>query len=207
MGRYSVRIEPLEDDYYWSTDEWQSNIHPYFDEVAVITGNDDFAVVENARWWKDAKELVESLDGECYGDTSRFITYFSEEDEYATDKLEDVAEAYDNASKIDTDFILKVAEILYPWISLEHTTIRGNSQGEWAELIYEDGEIDPSIAEDWYFGKVYEALLADNETDPDGIEASAIITDTEYWRAYHNLEGYFAEMFGIPADEVTVIEE
>ena len=216
MTKYTVKLEYLEDNYYWNDDSWKDFVCQDFDENVVMLGNRDYSEITEASWFKDACELVDELDN--YDDSLEdLIDAYG--DDYAADKLEDVYNAYQDCDRSDDpEFLIKVAKILYPHLDLVYTTIRGSNQGDWQDVIYVSGCLDEGILADWYFGNVYDANLyvrdeplEDYDEDDYGEhDTSAVITDTEYWNMKHDfgsVEKGFAELFGVPVDEITVIED
>ena len=218
MIKYFVKLGQAP-DFYWSDDEWKDFVCQDFDENVVLLGNRDYSEHAEASWWKDAEEIAEQFDYcEEVGD---FIANLGE---YSPDKLREIWDLYQTGKYYtdDTEFLIKIAEIIYPGIHLETGTIRGSMQGDWQDYVCVADEVDTNLLEDWYFGNVYDAALyevntedLDEDDDPTDYEVfgeetdSAVISDTEYWKLRsEGLEDAFKRLFNLPADaDITVDEE
>ena len=225
MNRYVIKIRYCDDNYYWSDDTWKENVCADFDENIVIIGNRNAEGIEEATWWQEAKSVFNELDN-YGGDRAEFMSVF--EDEYAADKLADIYDAYDLWDGRDNSaFIAKIAEILFPGLSLKCGTIRGNSQGDWADVVYIEDELpDIDILEAWYFGDVYDVGVYDvTDVDPeildDEYELRDYISDEDWiemrtiaypelWELQRDPAGQkqaFIKEFGLPADSEIYIDE
>ena len=213
MEGYIIVIEYNDDSFLWMNDGWKDYVCMDFDENVVATGNRDYSDIVEASWWKDAIAAIDEAD-EQYEEAD-FIANM--EDEYAPDKLHDIWEAIQHCRDCyDPEFVAKVAMILDPNLSLSTSTIRGNSQGDWQDVVYVDGAVDESTLEDWYFGNVYEARVYDlataELTDNGEIEDygedidNAYITSTEYFRMSSGDEKKaFRKFFNLPEDATIII--
>lgn len=45
---YTIKIEPVLDDFYWAYDKWKDYIHYNFDDTIVLAGNRDYVDVAEA---------------------------------------------------------------------------------------------------------------------------------------------------------------
>ena len=218
MTKYTVVIRPAwDDDFLYAGDEWKDFVCQDFDENVIILHNRYTQGYANASWWDDAKYIIEAIYN---GYDLRDGDY----DEYSPDKLEAIQALYDATSDADDpEFIMQVAEILNPRLNRATTTIHGNTQSDWNDVIYVVGKVDPNILEDWYYGNIVEARLymrddadeleddedeyEDDEDYGDDID-SMYLTSSEYWSIEgRGAEKKFAEMFNVPEEELTVVEE
>lgn len=218
MIKYFVKLGQAP-DFYWSSDEWKDFVCQDFDENVILLGNRDYRELAEASWWKDAEEIAEQFD--YCAEVGDFIANLGE---YSPDKLREIWDLYQTGKYYtdDTEFLIKIAEIIYPGIHLETGTIRGSMQGEWQDYVCVADEVDTNLLEDWYFGNVYDAALyevntedLDEDDDPTDYEIfgeetdNAVISDTEYWKLRsEGLEAAFKQLFNLPADaDITVDEE
>ena len=229
MSKYIVYITPIDDGFLWDSDDWKTYVCADFDENVVILGRTiNYA---KASWWESVEELLEEIP---YDDEEAFVYYNN--NEYAEDKLHELYdEIYrDWDGENENEFKAKVAMFLYPGLDLTVSTIRGFSQGDWAEVVYVTDSLDENILEDWYFGNVYDVRLyeisdedvaeieSEGRYDFDdeiqyiiseyGEEVDGVnITYTELRDVERNdghKENGFIKFFGLPEDsDITVIEE
>lgn len=225
MNRYVIKIRYCDDNYYWSDDTWKENVCADFDENVVIIGNRNTEGIEEATWWTEAKSVFNELDNYA-GDRGAFISVF--EDEYAIDKLADIYDAYDLWDGRDVPaFTAKIAETLFPGLSIKFGTIRGASQGDWADVVYlEDAIEDIDILEAWYYGDVYDVQVYDvTDVDPeildDEYELRDYISDDDWidmrtiaypelWELQRDPAGKeqaFIKEFGLPEDSEIYFDE
>ena len=228
MSKYLLLVKYCDDDYYWMDDEWKTYVSDDLDENVVILPSRYTRGIEEAAWYKDAKELIDELENNYY-DLEDFKYQF--DDQFAEDKLEDVFNAYENCDKCDSpEFIMSVCKILYPWLDLDTATIRGSMQSEWADIIYIKDSIDVDLLEDWYYGNVYNIglyVLDESELDEEGTEllnngdyesliqdgyadldTNGVMAYSEYFEMYRDLKHGLAEYFGIPEEDIiAVIDE
>lgn len=222
MAKYVVKLTGA-DESYWYGDDWKDYVCEDFDENVVIIGDRDHDAIEEASWWKDAKDIID----EAYhsSDAAELIDYHGRE--YSHDKLQEIFEMVRDADdEEDPEFIMKVAEVLDPWLHLEYGGFR-DGRGYSVDVVYVADAVDLGILEDWYSGNIYEIELYDvsdkafdDYEDDDDIDWAeelryespdevTTISDTEYWRIprVHG-DPDFIEYLGLPKDsEVIVIEE
>lgn len=161
MKKYLVKVSTLEDDWYWSGDDWKYEVCVDFDEHVVILEDRNHNGITEASWWLDAVSLVDNLD--YWEIEADFISeYFRE---YAEDKLHEVWTLYQRGEYYtdDTEFIVAVAEILDPTLKLEYTTISGYNDS--VDVVYESDIVDVDILSDWFFGEVREINLYELDED------------------------------------------
>ena len=103
----------------------------------------------------------------------------------------------------DDETILKVLEVIYPERHFKSGTIKGNSQGDWNDVLYDSDKFDDiSRLEDFYWGNVSEIYVMN---DNDEIELSAIVTNSDLWDAERNdLKKYIIDLFGLNDNELKI---
>lgn len=145
-------------------------------EGVVIRGNRHYKDHEEASWWKEALEIITDLDEYIEGDWEGIYDdpLFKNIPKETTDAI---VSAYAKCKySDDSEFIMKVANILHPELKLKIATIRGYCQGDWQDCIYAEGE-DVDYIEAIYFGKISEIHIKDAED-----EFADFITDDELWQ-------------------------
>lgn len=236
MKKYLVKVSFLDDNWYWSGDDWKYEVCVDFDEHVVILEDRDNRGITEASWWGDAVSLVDNLD--YYESEEDFIS--DNAHEYAEDKLHDVWALYQKGDYYtdDTEFIVAVAEILDPSLKLEYTTI--SSYNGSADVVYEPDFVDVGVLSDWYFGEVREISLYELDEDAlaEALENGDVDIETDYRNGlikidyddsavrdcyepsdegttcisdteYYKIpdkEAEFASWFGIPASDIEVYE-
>lgn len=212
-----VKIEPAYDADWLYPDEWKWNVCSDFDENVVITGNNRYYEIEDASWWCDALSLINELDNYYDGDIEEFVDI--SDSGFSKAKICACARLYEDqiysggGYSDDLEFIIEIAEILYPKLDLEYCTLRGSSQGEWTDAVYVAGKVDSGILEDYFFENLVNINVYTVEVDEDGdedeeLEGSDTISYTEY-RNIDDIEQYVRDMgvVNIPPDEEIEIED
>ena len=230
MPKYAIIVTYNTDDYYWINDDWKDQVGEDFDENVVIIGDRDSGSIEEASWWKDAKEIIDDVDSYLNDPLDEYLDYMS--GLCSEDKLRDIYEMYhrENLYTDDIDFIIKVVEIIYPFLSVEHDSIRGYHTG--ADVIYLADAIDISYLEDWYYGNIYVVdafeldteAMEEDEVDINDLSISDVrnygesigedfaITQTEYFNEFYRLSdaeqlNKFASEFGLNPEDCTLVED
>lgn len=207
---YTVEIKYCDDDWYWTSGDWEDRVCADFDENVVILGNREFSESANASWWKEASNLAYYID-DNYDSVEEFIEYFPNTN---ADKLRQIYAYYQsyNGYTDDIEFILGIARILRPDLGLEKDTIKGNNQGDWCDVITTD-IVDIDLLEDWFFGMVYEVYVYKTEDYLDEGDYAEIldhicITDHEYWAwRQQGIDRAISQEFGIPEDEIDLHDD
>lgn len=201
-------------DWLYAMDDWKDYVCPDFDDNVVIFGNRDYnSVGGEGDWWTDAEEIISDLEYDELDDYSDFMPSGSYASDISPAKATACARLYQN-TKLATDdpeFILEIAEILYPKLNLACTTIRGSSQGDWADAIYNADVVDPNILEDFFFGNLVDiGVYSVDEDGDEDLEGSDIMSYTEYSRMSEDeLISYVRDMgvVNIPPDEEIEVED
>ena len=171
MAKFAIIVTYNIDDYWWVTDDWKDFVCEDFDENVVIIGDRDNSGIEEASWWQDAKSLSSDLADELWNaDFDEYMDYHS--GYCADDKLREIYDFYQehDYNTDDTEFIMKVATILYPFLKLEQDHISGYHTG--ADVVYVKGSIDIDVLHDWYYGEIY--VVDAYELDMEAIEEGGI---------------------------------
>ena len=216
--QYVAEFTEIYGGYWDSTNEWKTFVCENFDENVVLVGNNRMYEVEEAGWYLKAKAIIDSLyDAETVDDFIRdYNDYYGGVDESTLRKIyelnESLPESYD-----EDEFIADVANIINPGLDIKTATIRGGSQGDWQDALYNANVVDVDMLEDWYFGLVQELRFyemepedfegVDNIEDLDMVDLIsykdaayyADVTEHEYWEMRRNgLEESIARLFDMP---------
>ena len=198
-----IRINTVDgcDWLYGKYEEWKDYVSENFDENVVITGNRDYTEIAEAKWYTEAKELLDDID-ECVtfdGLDNDFYEAYKET--YTKETLENVYKVYDKCTYYDNIYVItEVSNILNPEIEIETAQIRGYTQGEWQEVAYVKGSIDLYTLEAYYFGQ-----LADVTVNTDDDEYGDVITHEELWNMESNLKEELRKRYDIGKDEELVV--
>lgn len=195
---------------YGGSDIWKDYVRENFDDHIIISGNRDYQEIKEAEFWQDARYLVSEFEN-MYTDPSDGDDFEVELQEIATAykkegfTLDTIRRAYTLFNEKGFDgFEVDFLNILYPDRDYEEATIRGYSQGDWNNVIYDqnDETINIDVLEAFYFGK-----LTDCYTDKD--YGSTVFTDDELWNITRagNLEKTIRERLFIPDNEEIEIFE
>lgn len=196
---------------YGGDDMWKSYVRENFDDHIIISGNRDYQEIKEAEFWQDARYLVSEFEN-MYTDPSDGDDFEVELQEIATAykkegfTLDTIRRAYTLFNEKGFDgFEVDFLNILYPDRDYEEATIRGYSQGDWNNVIYDqnDKTINIDVLEAFYFGK-----LTDCYTDSD--YGSTVFMDDELWDITRagNLEKTIRERLFIPDnEEIEIFEE
>ncbi len=220
MIKYAITV--TYDDRYYDFDDWKYNICEDFDENVVVVATRDTNGVENASWWIDAKDVLSDID---YGDEEDFI--YNNSGFCSKSKLKDIYALYEKegSDTDDPEFIADVAMILYPFLNLKVSDIRGYHTS--TDVVYVADAVDLDTLEDWWFGNIY--LVSAYELDLDAMEEDEVdieyldlrevhdygteiaesdfqITQTEYMHLDDALQT-FASDFGLSPEDCVLIEE
>ena len=153
----------------WNLEEAIYNL----DEDFVLTGNRDYISRTKAEWWTRATDLINDLETDSFpGECFRYYTDIDREQRKA------ILKAYEDCRcSDDMEFIVEVANILYPDKKFDTATIRGTCQSDWQEVAYNvNREDDIKYLESFYFGMVSELHLVNDDDD-----CWDYITDDELW--------------------------
>lgn len=187
-------------DYMYVGDEWKDYTCENFDEVCILKGNRDYKSIENASWWKAAKEVLDDL--ECLNKEDFIEEYKTGEYEL---KVPDILEKY-NAwnGRYEDDILIQLSELLFN-IELEAKTIRGYCQSEWEEAIYIKGKLDPDILEAYFFGLLFEVHI-EPSNDFDFWDH---MLNTDFWELERtgNLKQELRIRYEVPDDEELIIRK
>ena len=207
MAKFAIIVTYNTDDYWWITDDWKDQVCEDFDENVVILGSDrNTGSIEEASWWQEAKTLSSDLADELWNaDFDEYMDYHS--GCCADDKLREIYDFYQETdyNTDDTEFIMKVATVLYPFLKLEKDHISAYHEG--ADGIYIKDSIDIDTLHDWFFGEIYVVdayeldmeAIEEDEIDindmsisevkdyGESIESDYAIESTYYYRDYYRL--------------------
>lgn len=163
----------------WSREEfWKDYVAVEFDSKVVLHGNRDYAVLEEAEWYKCAREVIEDYESQEYLDSNWYVYNWTKE------QLDKVIAIYDACEYPWADDVTaQVAMTLFPELKLETAVIRGNSQSEWQKVIYVKDSINLNILQAFYFGDVC-SIYAIDEYDID--LGSVIIPTDDFWNMEKN---------------------
>jgi hypothetical protein len=198
-----IRIDNTGDGTCWlygKNEMWKDYVCENFDDFVVVKGNRDYSEIAEAKWWKDAREIIDDLD--CNGtmdiDVDDMVRYY----DYPKETIEKVIKAYDDCRySDDLDFVIEVVRLIHPEREIETATIRGYAQGEWQEVAYVKGKIHIETLENYYFGKI-----ADVTVNTDDDEYGDIITHDELWEMKRKgLKEELRKRYELPEDEEIVI--
>ena len=162
-----------------------------FDDNIVIHGNRSYNAYENAKWYKEAMLLINEWDEE-----------FTREDylEFTDEQYKSLKELIENPPRYadDNENIARIVNILHPERKIIAATIRGYSQSDWQNVLYDaNAGIDIDWIEAVYFGKIKDVF------DEESFN-STIITNNALWDAERegNLQEKIYEWLNIPNDEL-----
>lgn len=198
-----IRINNTSDGTCWlygKNEMWKDYVCENFDDFVVVKGNRDYSEIAEAKWWKDAREIIDDLD--CNGtmdiDMDDMVRYY----DYPKEKIEKVIKAYDDCRySDDLDFVVEVIKLIHPEREIEIATIRGYTQSEWQEVAYVKGKINIETLENYYFGKI-----ADVTVNTDDDEYGDIITHDELWEMERKgLKEELRKRYELPKDEEIII--
>lgn len=182
---------------YSHGDEWMNCVCPddKLKEKCVVYGNRDYQEYKEAKWYVQAVEILKDID--CgHGEDSIREWYNLSKDLYS--KIE---ELFDKCSYYE-QILLDVIKLLNPKKEFETTCIRGCVQREWQNVIYEKDAFDTEILADFYFGKITEfSLLEDDE-----YENTIFVADSQVPYKTDDLKKFARELFEISEDEDVRIE-
>lgn len=165
----------------------------------VIKGNRDYCSYDEAPWWTEANEYISDMD--CYGtDDDCRRDYEYNWNKITKEQTDAIIKAYDECQRSDDDrFIIKIVNILHPELKLKGCTIRGYSQSDWQDVIYEEDKVDIDLLEAVYFGKITEISVTNgDDTYYDWIP------DSELWDTERNndrLVEFFRKRYSIDKNE------
>ena len=232
MPKYAIVVTYNTDDYWWISDGWKDQVCEDFDENVVIIGDGyNSGSIEEASWWKDAKSLSSSLADELWNsDFGEYMDYHH--GECADDKLREIYDFFhsNDYATDDTDFIMKVAIILYPFLKLEQDRISGYHT--WSDVIYVRDSIDIDILHDWYYGEIFVVdayeldmeSIEEDEVDINDMTISEVrdygesigedyaIESTYYYKKYFRLSDkekleQFASDLGLNPEDCVLVED
>lgn len=168
----------------------------------VLRGNRWTQDYTDAPWFKEAMDYISDMD--YYGTVEDYWTDYDYNWSRLThEQMMAIIKAYDNCRCSDDDnFIMQVAQILYPDMKFKCCTIRGYSQGDWKDCIYvDDGTIDIKYVEALYFGKVADVTITKEDDS-----FSDFILDHELWELERNnkLKEELCKRYELNPDETTV---
>lgn len=197
-----IRINNVDgvDWIYGGSEDWKMYVCDNFDEKIVVYGNYEYTNVIEATWWIDAKEIIDDLDynGTDINEIEDVANYYG----FTREIVEKIIKEYNECRySNDIDFIVKVANILYPKKKIEVGRLNGYMR-EWQYFAYAsaDFENDPTnLLEAYYFGKISEISISkDDDTYYD------IITHDDLWDMEYSEKGLkesLRERYEIAKDE------
>ena len=205
---YTITIENGSSlDWLYINDEWKDYVCEDFDENVVLTGNDrNISSIEKASWWIEAKNLIDEMDniiyyspnystGEITDSIDEFIDTFKRDVD--PDTLKKCADAYIECRySDDPDFVMTIAKLLHPELSLEMSELHGYTQSEWVDAIYNSANVNEDVLEAYVMGMLTEIHV---ESD-NGEDFWDTIMDDELWKV-SNYKDFFRARYDIPADE------
>ena len=231
MAKFAIIVTYNTDDYWWITDDWKEQVCEDFDENVVIIGNRDNSGIEEASWWQEAKTLSADLADELWNaDFDEYMDYHS--GCCADDKLREIYDFYQehDYNTDDTEFIMKVATILYPFLKLEQDRISGYHTG--ADVVYIKDSVDIDVLHDWYYGEIYVVdayeldmeAIEEDEIDindmsisevkdyGESIESDFAIESTYYYKNYYRLPyedqlAKLADDLGLNPEDCVLVED
>lgn len=207
MSKYSVVIDKdASFDYlYGDNQEWKDHVHEQFDEAFVLFGNSGFHGIKEAKWFDLMNELLTDLDSYyTEEDVERLIHPKNEEDKeffsdfkgcikaYGEDNFRNVLIKFkdDEANGVfyrsDEERIAVYLNHAYPERHYEIVTIRGDSQSEWENVLYDRNAIDGetiNLLSDYYWGHLVELYIEDEDHD---LLWTATVTRDSLWEAERN---------------------
>ena len=204
-----IRIDRTGDGTWWlygKYEEWKNYVCADFDEKIVVYGNRDYDEIAEATWWVKAKEIIEELD--FNGTSDRDVDDMAKFYKCTSDNIKEIIKAYDECKYCyDIDFIVKVANILFPEKKIETGSLHGYVQREWQYFAYASAEFDTDITEPleaFYFGKIAEVTVIPDGNDDDS--CGDILTDDELWEMERKgLKEELRKRYDIPEDEELIV--
>lgn len=185
-------------DFLYHDDEWKNYICDNFDENVVVIKNKTFIAIEEASWWNDAKMLIADLDNYNW-DIEDFSQY---ETKYSEEQLKKVYEAYQKCRySDDTEFIIKIAQIIKPGLELETGIARGYSQSEWVEIVYVKDSIKIDTFAAYFFGKLTEIHVVTDDEDYYDVMTHDEIFDLFHHHSDEEIEKILRDSYGIKDEE------
>lgn len=185
---------------YLVDNEWQAYVDENLTEKMVLFS--DYDTIDKASWWNDAKEISD-LFIECYGRWDRFKHHLVLINKYSQDTINELVRfGVEDVTETVREEYLGILKIIKPELEFEQTTIRGDVQGEWADVIYIKDSLDIGLLESYYFGKLREIFV---ENDYESF--ADVITDDEYFEYdKKGLKKSLIERFEIPEDDEIVLK-
>ena len=221
MSKYIIRVRSEDDSWLWSSGDWKDYVCQDFDANIVLVENRYHSGTEEAVWWQDAGYVLDAIDNSV--DVDEAVETL---DDVNPDKVRDAWHYCTTSKDSETITLLKIAEILYPWLHLECTSL-SSGRSDYQYAVYVADIVDKNLLEDWWTGDVYDVRvyevsdddiadiengeveyddICDMNTETDGM----YFTGTEIWNTKRNPQGFkagMAEAFGIPADDIYDIYE
>ena len=182
---------------YGKNEEWKESVSDNFDEKFVILGNRDYEGIKEASWYKRLDEFFNDIDKATlyeklsvnspeFTDSQAFNQFHEsfKDYEYSKEQFYKIAHAYLNyeiRGRDDLTFKMNALNLIYPDRKYEIKCIRGYSQSEWQNVLYDakDSDLDLQLLEDFYFRKLMEISVEDENGE---YVSSTIITDTHFSR-------------------------
>lgn len=201
-----IRIDRTGEGTWWlygKYEEWKNCVCADFNEKIVVYGNRDYENITEAEWWNKAIDIIRDLD--CNGTMDMDIQSYVDYYKCTKETIEKIVKAYDECKySDDLEFVVKVANILFPKKKIETGAIYGYVQREWQYFAYASAEFDTDptrLLEAFYFGQ-----LAEITVNTDGDEYGDVLTDNELWEMERKgLKAELRKIYDIPEDEELVV--
>lgn len=162
-------------------DKWKDYVCEDFDEHVVIFRSKNRKVIEKAKWYKEAREILESIEN---GDNIP--------DGFDYDCIESFDEEGNN--------LISILHFLYPDRNYNYYEITHGDELDWIECIVDDA-VDPCRLTEIYYKKIVDIEIHISEFKNGFHKRKDIITYSEFANAEKmGIKEYFMKKYELSSD-------
>lgn len=174
---------------------WFDNFLENNYERFVILGGRNFKSYEDASWWDNVKSLIHDMERHEY--PGEALSLYKE---LSRQQRKTILKECENCRySDDTDFLVKILNILYLEDQFKFSEISGYSQGDYAEVVFK-ADFEPLVdsLSSYYFNKLTEVERIDEDED----SCWDVLEDSELWALEQkgNLKEELLSRFGYPKE-------
>lgn len=162
-------------------DKWKDYVCEDFDEHVVIFRSKNRKVIEKAKWYKEAREILESIEnGDNIPDGFDY----------------DCIESFDEEGKN----LISILHFLYPDRNYNYYEITHGDELDWIECIVDDA-VDPYRLTEIYYKKIVDIEIHISEFKNGFHKRKDIITYSEFTNAEKmGIKEYFMKKYELSSD-------
>ena len=162
-------------------DKWKDYVCEDFDEHVVIFRSKNRKVIEKAKWYKEAREILESIENG--GSIPEGFDY-------------DCIESFDEEGKN----LINILHFLYPDCNYNYYEITHGDELDWIECIVDDA-VDPYRLTEIYYKKIVNIEIHISEFRNGFHKRKDIITYSEFANAEKmGIKEYFMKKYELSSD-------